>query len=234
MQKILVMEDNDEINGLLCEMLRKNGFEAKAAFSGTEGLLYLSSEAYELVLLDLMLPGKSGEQVLKEIRQQSDVPIIIISAKSDMDGKVELLEHGADDYITKPFDVREVMARIRLQLKNDHQKSAACTEIEHGEIRIEPELRKVSVCSQPLNLTKQEYEILLLLLSNPNKIFTKQELYEGAWNEYYIGEDKTINVHISNIRNKIKAVTDTPYIETVWGIGFRACKPDGSFPGNRQ
>lgn len=222
MQEILIIEDQEEINGLLAEMLQKQGFAVKCAFSGTEGLLCLSQGEYALVLLDLMLPGKSGEEVLQEIRQQSAVPVIVISAKDGMDEKVELLSHGADDYITKPFDLREVMARVRLQLRRrtQSQQGRLC----YGELEINTQSREVRVNGHLLSLTRQEYRILDLLLANPGKAFTKQELFEQAWEEYYIGEDKTLNVHISNIRSKLREHTDVNYIETVWGIGYKAGK----------
>lgn len=227
MTKILVIEDNNEINHMLCELLEKNDYATKSAFSGTEGLLYLSLEAYSLVLLDLMLPGMNGEEILSKIRQNSKIPVIIISAKTEISGKVNLLENGADDYITKPFDVREVMARIRLQLNKNQASSTGNPSTDKnriccGELEIDNTMHSVRINGNELNLTRQEYNILYLLFENPKKAFTKQELFEAAWEEYYCGADKTLNVHISNIRNKIKQFTETSYIETVWGIGFRA------------
>lgn len=222
MQKILVIEDSNEINHMLCELLVKNGYETKSAFSGTEGLLYLSMDNYSLVLLDLMLPGLSGEKVLAQIRTSSNIPVIVISAKTEMTGKVQLLENGANDYITKPFDVREVLARVKLQLNHAGSLGESVGCITLNELEINPAVRSVTIRGNELNLTRQEYNILYLLFANPNKVFTKQELFESAWNEYYCGADKTLNVHISNIRNKIKQFTDCSYIDTVWGIGFRA------------
>lgn len=220
MTKILVVEDNNEINALLCEMLHKEEIQTVSAFSGTEGKLYVNQETFDCILLDLMLPGQNGEELLTEIRKVCKTPVIVISAKSDIDGRVELLEHGADDYITKPFDLREVMARIRLQL----QKSVSAEEnqvLKNGDLVLDRVQRTITVKGQEISLTKQEFNILEILMLNPKKVFTKQELFESAWEEYYFGADKTINVHISNIRNKIKQITETEYIETVWGIGFR-------------
>lgn len=219
MTNILVIEDNNEINALLCEMLRKEEIRTVSAFSGTEGLLYVNQERFDCILLDLMLPGKSGEEILQEIKKQSGTPVIVISAKDDIDSRVGLLENGADDYITKPFDLREVMARIRLQL----QKSAGAKGriLKAGDLLLDVDQRTVTVCGSEIRLTRQEFNILEILLKNPQKVFSKQELFECAWEEYYFGADKTINVHISNIRNKIKQITETEYIETVWGIGFR-------------
>lgn len=219
MGKILVIEDNDEINRLLYEVLTQSGHEAVQAFSGTEGLRLFSAGQFELVLLDLMLPGMSGEEVLQEIRKDSEVPVIIISAKSDIDGKVSLLETGADDYITKPFDTREVAARVSLQLKKGSGTSD--TTVEFEDVKLDRTKRLVTVNGNPLSLTLHEYNILEVLISHPQRVYSKQELFEQAWDEYYVGEDKTINVHISNIRKKIKELSRVDHIDTVWGIGFR-------------
>ncbi len=222
MEKILIIEDNNEINALLCEMLSKEGYQIVPAFSGTEGMLHFKTDSFNLVLLDLMLPGINGEEVLAKIRETSDIPIIIISAKSEMGQKVELLVNGADDYIVKPFDVREVLARIRLQLKKNQKKEAMEQVIVSRELTIDDNAKCVRIRNTDIGLTRLEYNIIWLLFSNPNKVFTKQELFEKAWDEYYVGEDKTINVHISNIRNKIRKYSEENYIETVWGIGFKA------------
>lgn len=224
MKKILVIEDNNEINSMLATALSKSGYLVKSAFSGTEGLLYFSmEEAFSLVVLDLMLPGLSGEEVLAKLREKTKVPIIVISAKSEITGKVELLEKGADDYITKPFDVREVLARVKLQLNKAAEiDKKECKYIGRNGLEIDNVRHVIMINGNIINFTRQEYNILFLLFSNPNKVFTKQELFEAAWNEAYYGEDKTLNVHISNIRSKIKQFSDLSYIETIWGIGFRA------------
>lgn len=220
--EILIIEDNDEINGLLKELLINAGYDVKQAFSGPEGLLYFSSGTYALILLDLMLPGMAGESVLAKIRETSEVPIIIISAKTDMDGKVLLLQTGADDYITKPFDMREVLARVELQLKRKGTTSKG--QIVYQELHLDSENHLITIDGTPLSFTRQEFAIMELLMKHPDKIYSKQELYELAWEECYIGEDKTLNVHISNIRKKIKLYSEREYIETVWGIGFRLKK----------
>lgn len=219
MSRILIIEDNDEINDLVKEVFENAGHETVSAYSGPEGLRLFEECNADLVVMDLMLPGMSGEKILPAIREKSAVPVIVMSAKTDVEGKVELLGNGADDYITKPFDTRELLARAELQLK----KKAAGTGcvIEHGEIKIYTNERKVMVKDTEITLTRHEYDILEILAKHPNKVFGKQELYEQAWDEYYVGEDKTINVHISNIRKKIKEVTDVEYIDTVWGIGFK-------------
>ena len=222
MEKILIIEDNDEINGMLTKALSKNGYMVKSAFSGTEGLLYFSMDNFSLVILDLMLPGLSGEEVLATLRKKTKVPIIVISAKSDISGKVELLENGADDYVTKPFDVREMLARVKLQINKSVESVRVKECICRNGLEIDHDKHTIMINGNIINFTRQEYNIIFLLFSNPDKVFTKQELFEAAWNEEYYGEDKTLNVHISNIRSKIKQFSDCSYIETIWGIGFRA------------
>lgn len=219
MNKILVIEDDTNINQMLNEALTKKGYEVVSAFSGTEGLLRIQRESYQLVVLDLMLPGMNGQDVLTNIRKQTNVPVIVLSAKDELDTKVDLLTSGANDYMTKPFELKELEARILVQLRNAREEQE--TSVQYKSLCMDDENKKVTLCGKILSLTPQEYRILELLLKHPKKVFTKNEIYEYAWEEYYIGEDKTIHVHVSNIRQKIKKITDEEYIETVWGIGFK-------------
>jgi len=243
MPNILIVEDDININNLLCEVLRKAGYTCEQAFSGTEAklLLDIKEKAYTLVLLDLMLPGASGEEVLKEIRKQGRLPVIVLTAKDSIDDKIGVLTDGADDYITKPFEIREVLARIQVQLRHieAETKSEAEAEteviikdgIQEGQGSGRLEFRdmvltrstfEVSIGGRVLpKITKQEFAILELLLKNPKQVFSKEDIFEYAWDEPYMGETKTLDVHISNIRKKIKTVTPDEYIETIWGIGYR-------------
>ncbi|UQZ37551.1 DNA-binding response regulator [Paenibacillus sp. PK3_47] len=222
--KILVVEDDADINRLLCRMLAAEGLAAVPAFSGSEAELRLSLEAYQLVLLDLMLPGMAGETLIARIREHSTVPIIVISAKSTLQDKVSLLRLGADDYITKPFDQEEVMARVEAQLRRQQYAPVPDLNEETARLRnlvMDKSRREVTLNDEPLALTKYEFEILALLLSKPDHIFSKSELYRNIWQGTYLGDDNTINVHISNLRAKFAAVTEEEYIRTVWGIGFK-------------
>lgn len=222
--RVLVVEDDADINRLLCRMLTDEGLTAVPAFSGSEASLRLSLEAYQLVLMDLMLPGITGESLIAEIREQSTVPIIVISAKSTLEDKVSLLRLGADDYITKPFDQEEVMARVYAQLRRLQYAPASGNDggiIKVRELVMDKERREVTLNSRLLNLTKYEFEILALLLSRPDRIFSKSELYREIWQGTYLGDDNTINVHISNLRAKFAAITEEEYIRTIWGIGFK-------------
>lgn len=219
MSRLLIIEDDVNINEMLQEAFGKKGYEVVSAYSGTEGILRIEKETYQMVILDLMLPGMDGQQVLKNIREKSNVPVIVLSAKDELDTKVDLLMSGASDYMTKPFELKELEARVLVQLRNAAGKNEVF--LEYRDLRIDREGKKVILCGKPLSLTAQEYRILELLLKHPQKVFTKNEIYEYAWEEYYMGEDKTINVYISNIRQKMKKITQEEYIETVWGMGFK-------------
>ncbi|MFB7142326.1 response regulator transcription factor [Gottfriedia sp. NPDC056225] len=221
---ILVVEDDEDINRLLCDIIVKNGFIPKAAYSGTEALIHLEIQNWDLVLLDLMLPGLSGEELLNKITEETNIPVMIISAKLEMKTKIDILRSGADDYITKPFDIEEVSARIESCLRRYRRiaKIGVNNQIRHKDLLIDMDSKKVSVNEIELKLTAIEYEILCLLLSSPNKVFTKANLFESVWHEEFYGDDNTINVHMSNIRSKLtKANPTEEYIETIWGMGYR-------------
>ena len=221
MENILIVEDDANINELLKEALSKEGYDCEQAFSGTEARMLLEQKTYSVVLLDLMLPGMTGEQVLKEIRSKGSTPVIILTAKDDMDEKIDLLTGGADDYITKPFEIKEVLARIQVQLR--HKKEEVPQNIlSYRQLVLNRETFSVTIDEKEIpQITKQEFAILELLLKNPKQVFSKEAIFEYAWNEPYMGETKTLDVHISNIRKKIKKITTEEYIETVWGIGYR-------------
>ena len=221
MKKILIVEDDVNINNLLKEALSQKGYTCGQAFSGTEAALWLEKESWMLVLLDLMLPGMTGEEVLQLIRRQGDTPVIVLTAKDAMEEKLDLLTSGADDYITKPFDINEVIARVQIQLRHAGQE-AEPDRIECGGITLDDKTHQIWVEGQEiLHLTRQEYAILELLIRHPKQVFRKEAIFTYAWEEEYMGETKTLDVHISNIRKKIKQVTSEEYIETVWGIGYR-------------
>ena len=241
--KILIVEDDDLINNMIKEALEQDGFSCMQAFSGTEGLLLFKTEKIDLVILDLMLPGKTGEELIKELKALRNTPVIIVSAKDGIDSKVELLRSGADDYLTKPFDIRELEARVEVCLRKYKENGSEADKdgeynavsdkpeadsmvrvIEFKEIQLNPDNYSVTVNGNSLELTKHEFRILELLLKNPDRAFSKQQIYDFAWEDTYLGEDNTVNVHVSNLRKKIKKYTDQDYIETVWGIGFKLKK----------
>ena len=219
MDRILIIEDNDEINGILKKLLINAGYDVKQAFSWPEGLLYFSGETYSLILLELMLPGMADDSVLAKIREKSDAPVIIISAKTDLDEKEILLQTGADDYITMPFDRSEVSARVELQLKR--KRTAVTDQTVYHELNLDLGNHIISMNGNSLDFTRQEFAIMEFLMKHPNQVYSKQELYELTWDECCIGEDKSLNVYISNIKKKLKQYSEREYIETVWGIGYR-------------
>lgn len=220
--RILIVEDDAQISEIIAAGLRREGFRCTQAYSGSEAMLHLAQTGYELIVLDLMLPGLSGEALISCLRGElrSSVPVIVLSARDQLDHKLELFARGADDYVTKPFELAELIARIHAQLKRA-QPAAEAELYRHKQLLLDSRTYQATVKGQPLQLTRQEYRILELLLKHPSRVFTKQDLYTLAWEEPYMGEDKTITVHISNIRNKIKAHCEQSYIETIWGIGFR-------------
>ena len=225
--RILIVEDDENINNLLREALTKHGLNCTQAFSGTEGLIVFKGDKFDLVLLDLMMPGMDGQTLTQRIREVSKVPIIIVSAKSSVDSKVDLLTTGADDFIGKPFELKELIARVDVQLRRKESEAddAAQTGImQFKDLVLDEDKYAVTVNGVDIGLTRQEFKILELFLKYPGKVFSKREIYEYAWNDVYIGEDKTINVHISNIRTKIKKISEDEYIDTIWGVGFRLAK----------
>ena len=222
-QKILIIEDDLEICNLLKEFLEESGYDIKTAYTGIDGMRALKVSTYDLVILDLMLPFKSGDEILREMRGFSNIPVIILSAKDTVHMKVDLLRLGADDYVTKPFDLNEILARIESNLRRCSTdiilKKSILT---YKDIILNEEEKKVTVNSNVLVFTSKEYGILLLLLTHQQKVFSKANIFESIWNEEYFSEDNTLNVHISNIRNKLKSAnSNEEYIETIWGMGYK-------------
>lgn len=222
--RILVIEDDTDINNVIADTLTKAGYICTQAFSGTEALLYLERENYALAVMDLRLPGLSGEDLLPKLKEKQSIPVIVVSAKDGLDSKINLLTSGAEDYITKPFEIQELVARVGVQIRRFAGSEETPKLLQYKDLVLNQASFTASANGEEIVLTKQEFKILELLLSYPNKVFSKQDIYDYAWNDIYIGEDKTINVHISNIRKKLKVVSSEEYIETVWGIGFRLAR----------
>ncbi len=224
---ILIAEDDADINHMLFELLSLNGYRCVQAFSGTEAWMHMEKKPPAAVILDLMLPGLSGEELLKRMKERAaDMAVIVASAKEQVDTRITLLKQGADDYITKPFDTGELLARLEAVLRRSkngrwnyvHAKPA----LHYKDISMYPEEFTAFLKDAQIPLTKREFQILELLMKNPGKVFTKNNIYESVWNEEYLGEDNAVNVHISNIRQKLlKLNPNETYIQTVWGIGFK-------------
>lgn len=225
-EKILIVEDDVDINNLIMEILEDQGYEAVQAFSGSEAMLQLKIEDFQMILLDLMLPKVSGEELIKYIRKEKEMPIVVISAKTSLEEKVNCLNIGADDYITKPFHRMEIVARVNSQIRRykkfSYKNSNEINIYEFKNLVLKEDSRQVTVNGNNVELTAHEFDILCILMKNPNKVYSREKLYEKVWNNGYYGEDNSVNMHISNIRKKIKEVDkNEEYIKTVWGIGFK-------------
>lgn len=229
-RKILIVEDDTDINHLLSRILAKNEYETVQAFSGTEAKLLIRMETPDLILLDLMLPGMSGEELIIVIREELklDIPVIVLSAKAGLESKVQALRSGADDYLTKPFEAEEVLARVYAALRRSGTKQKEDTgkegieEYSYKKMHLNLKSRKVTVDGKEISLTQHEYDILYLLVKDPEKVYSRELLYEQVWKGGYYGEDNTVNVHVSNLRKKLaQADAEEEYIRTVWGVGFK-------------
>ena len=221
---ILVVEDDADINRLLCTILEGAGYTCRAAFSGSEAMLWAEKYNYDLVLLDLMLHGLTGEEFITRIRAGRTMPILVVSAKVTVDDRVRALAMGADDYITKPFDNREILARVEAHLRRSRRFSPAegSGELSWGPLRLSREDHMVSVAGRELTLTTREFAILALLMGHPKRAFSRAQIYESVWGEAFMGDENTVNVHVSNLRAKLaKTGPGREYIKTVWGIGFK-------------
>ena len=227
MASILVIEDNNEIQEILRTLLTKE-HDVIQAFSGTEGIMQFGKGGIDLVLLDIMLPGKNGDQVLQAIRQTSQTPVIMLTALGDKKLISQYLLDGANDYVVKPFDLDEVFARVTVQLRQsgEHQ-SGNRREIDNfvqnfKNIQFDADSFEISSTTETIRLAKKECQILQMLLQHPKKIFTKEELYELIWEESYLPGDNTLNTHLSNLRKKLYQLDPNhEYIETIWGVGVR-------------
>ncbi|RGM51656.1 response regulator transcription factor [Streptococcus vestibularis] len=222
MARILQIEDNEDIQKILFNLFSEE-HDIIQAYSGTEGELLFQSQQIDLVLLDIMLPGKGGEEVLKFIRQRSSVPVIMLTALGDKHLISQYLLDGANDYIVKPFDLEEVNARVSVQLR-EHIKGSSTTDniYQVKNIKINPDSFEVSGNGKNIRLGKKEFQIFHTLLQNPKKIFTKEDLYETVWKAPYLSGDNTLNAQLSNLRKKLAQVDESSeYIETIWGLGVR-------------
>lgn len=213
-ETIAVVDDDVYINDMLCRLLEREGYSVIRAFSGGEALAVLSENTPDLVLLDLMMPGLSGEQVLPKIR---NIPVIVMSARADVDSKVRMLLDGAEDYITKPFDTEELLARIKVQLR----KNAPVSVIEYGGLTLELELHEARLGENSVRLTKTEFAILKILMQNPKQVITKSQILDRVSEDSPDCVESSLKVHISNLRKKLREISDKEHIESVWGIGFK-------------
>lgn len=214
--KILIIEDDNDINNLVYNLLSSD-YKVTQAFSGTEGRLLASQDYFQLIILDLMLPGLSGEELIKHFRTLTMIPILVLTAKADISVLEDVLALGADDYIAKPFSNRELIARVNRLLKSNTYFEI----ITAGDFILDLEKREISFQGEVLDLLVKEFELLALMIKNPLKVFTKEHLYTQVWKEEYYGDDNTIAVHMSRLRKKLAEKSDMELIKTIWGIGFK-------------
>lgn len=234
MRRILVVEDDSEIRKLLKDYLTEHEYGVTEAKEGNQASELIASECFDVILMDMMLPFRSGDVLIRELRGRKDdlkaarTPVIVISAKSGSETRIETIRIGADDYIIKPFNLDEVLVRIEAVLRRSADGAYASSDSEQGggalsfgDLEYSEANNMVTFKGSPVKLTAKEMMLLAILLKNPQKTFTKANLYESVWNDTYIYEDNTINVHMSNLRSKLKNATGQDYIETVWGIGYK-------------
>ena len=220
---ILIIEDDAEINDMLRILLKSNGFQTISAYSGTEGVLVHNNKV-NLILLDLMLPGRSGEEIIRELKQKHNVPVIVMSAIHDVNKKVDLFSLGADDYVTKPFHNEELLARISARLRNDTNVSSAEV-LTYKDIVLNKSDFSAQCSGMAMDLSKHEFALLKLLMEHPNRTCTKSMIYDTVWDYENSADDNTLNVHISKLRKKLKECNpEEESVETVWGIGYRLKK----------
>ena len=226
MSKILIVEDEESIAELEKDYLELSGFEVETARDGNAGLEKAMSEKFDLLILDLMLPGVDGFEICKKVREEKNIPILMVSAKKDDIDKIRGLGMGADDYMTKPFSPSELVARVKAHLAryerlvNSNVKANDIVEIRG--IKIDKTARRVWINGEEKNFTTKEFDLLTFLAENPNHVFTKEELFREIWDMDSVGDIATVTVHIKKIREKIEFDTAKPqYIETIWGVGYR-------------
>jgi len=215
MKKILIIEDDISIHSLLKELLTKNNYQVFAAYSGTEAILILEKHQIDLIILDLMIPGLTGEEIIKKVKE---IPIIVLSAKINPEDKINCLLNGANDYLTKPFYNEELLARIKVQLRMNKKENK---ELIYKDIKLLNDNRTLLYKDKKINLTKTEYAILKQLILSKNQVISKNHLLELISKDTLDCDENSLKVHISNIKKKIREYTDEEYIESIWGIGYK-------------
>ena len=223
-KRVLVVDDEKLIVKGIKFSLEQEGLSVDCAYDGEEAVLAAKANSYDVILLDLMLPKLSGFEVCQQIREFSDVPIVMVTAKSEDIDKIMGLEYGADDYITKPFNILEVKARIKAILRRARKQTESVAEenmLSAGEIRLEKDGRRVFLHGQEVNLTAKEFDLLELLMTNPNKVYSRENLLNIVWGYEYPGDVRTVDVHVRRLREKIEQNPSEPdYIHTKWGVGY--------------
>lgn len=224
MVNVLIVEDVEDVQKMLAELFQAEGYQVFSAYDGLQATKFFREQQIDIVLLDIMLPYKSGDVLVKEFRETSTVPIMMLSAKDLVSTKIDCIRLGADDYLTKPFDLGEVLVRVEALLRRTKQQMP--TILRYGELTLDDVAKRVALNGNEVLLTAKEFALLHLFLQHPDKVFTKANLFESAWKEAYFGDDSIIKTHMSNLRHKLKLHSTTDYIETLRGIGYRLRKID--------
>lgn len=225
MYKVLIIEDHEDVNRMLAEALSNAGYSVQSAYTGIDGIRELKQYVYDAVLLDIMLPYKNGDEILRDLREFSEAPVMIISAKDGVDTKIDLLRLGADDYMTKPFNLDEVVARVESLLRRARKFTEGGAVFRYKDLTLDGGPKQVYIQGREIDLTAKEYAILERLLKHRGKVFTKSNLYDSIWEADDPGDENAVKTHISNLRNKLKKGNpEQEYIETVWGLGYRLYK----------
>ena len=221
--KILIVDDDENICELLRLYLEKDGFETIVANDGEQAVDYASKYSPDLILLDIMLPKLDGWQVCREIRKTSETPIIMLTAKGETFDKILGLELGADDYVSKPFDTKEVIARIKAVLRRSHEsdKSSQVNEVRYDKLRINLTNYELVVDGVKIDTPPKELELMYHLASNPNRVYTRDQLLDEVWGFDYYGDSRTVDVHVKRLREKLENVSDEWCLKTVWGVGYK-------------
>ncbi|MCR5782179.1 MAG: response regulator transcription factor [Clostridia bacterium] len=227
MKKILIVEDDEAISNLERDYLTLSGYEVTIARDGREGIIKAIENEYDLILLDIMLPGTDGFAICKRLREQKETPVLFVSAKKESYDKIQGFGMGANDYIVKPFDPAELVARVKAHIERyerltSHESLKHKTVIEYGGLRIDEDARQVFKNGKELGFTSKEFEILLLFMKNPNIVFSREQIYDRVWGMDSYGDTAAVTVHLNRIREKIEDDSNEPkYLQTVWGAGYR-------------
>ncbi len=220
-KKVLVVDDERTIVKGIKYSLEQDGMKVDSAFDGEEALQYAKDNTYDIILLDVMLPKMDGFEVCQQIREFSSVPIVMLTAKGDDMDKILGLEYGADDYITKPFNILEVKARIKAIMRRTNKPEVQASVLNFGELMINEEYRRVYVGDKEINLTSREFDVLEFLVSTPGKVYNRSELLHAIWGEDFPGDERTVDVHVRRLREKLeKSPSEPRYVRTKWGSGY--------------
>ena len=219
---ILIVDDDVELVTLLVDYLQLEGFAPVAAHNGTEALELLSRQEFEIVVLDVMMPGMSGVEVLKRIREKSQLPVLMLTAKGEVNDRIHGLEMGADDYVVKPFDAKEVVARVKAVLRRSAGAPAAdIKQVEYDKLKINLTNYELWVDGKRIDTPPKELELIYHLASNPNRVFTRDQLLDEVWGFDYYGDSRTVDVHVKRLREKLEGVSDKWELKTVWSVGYK-------------